>query len=80
VTRRGVEFNRTSDPEALTGRLADIVAHVANVLAVFGERLKTGEVIIIGSITPPVLLEAGETAFAHALDPIGEVRVNFRRN
>jgi len=80
VTRRGVEFNRTSDPEALTGKLADIVAHVANTLAAFGEKLKAGEVIIIGSITPPVLLEADETAFAHALDPIGEVRVNFTRD
>jgi len=74
-----VEFNRTSDPEALTGKLADIVAHVANTLAAFGEKLKAGEVIIIGSITPPVLLEADETGFAHALDPIGEVRVNFTR-
>ncbi len=77
VNRRGVEFNRTSDPEALTGKLVDIVAYVANLLAAFGERLKAGEVIIIGSITPPVLLEPDETAFAHALDPIGEVRVNF---
>lgn len=80
VTRRGVEFNRTSDPEALTGKLAAIVAHVANTLAAFGERLKAGEVIIIGSITPPVLLEPDETDFAHALDPIGEVRVNFTRD
>jgi len=80
VTRRGVEFNRTSDPEALTGKLTAIVAHVANTLAAFGERLRAGEVIIIGSITPPVLLEPDETAFAHALDPIGEVRVNFTRS
>ena len=80
VTRRGVEFNRTSDPEALTGKLADIVSYVANLLAAFGERLQMGEVIIIGSITPPVLLESDETAFAHALDPIGEVRVNFTRD
>ena len=80
VTRRGVEFSRTSDPEALTGRLADIVAHVANTLAAFGEKLKAGEVIIIGSITPPLMLEPDETAIAHALDPIGEVRVNFTRD
>ncbi len=79
VTRRGIEFNRTSDPEALTGKLVDIVAYVANLLAAFGERLKAREVIIIGSITAPVLLEGDETGFAHALDPIGEVRVNFTR-
>lgn len=80
VTRRGVEFNRTSDPEALTGKLAEIVAHVANTLAAFGERLKAGEVVITGSITPPVLLEPDETGFGHALDPVGEVRVNFTRD
>jgi 2-keto-4-pentenoate hydratase len=80
VTRRGIEFNRTSDPEALTGKLPDIVAHVANTLAAFGERLKANEVIIIGSITPPVMLEPDETALAHALDPIGEVQVNFTRD
>ena len=54
LTRRGAEANRTSDPEALTGKLVDIVAHVANTLAAFGEKLSTGDVIITGSITPPV--------------------------
>ena len=79
VTRRGIEFNRTDDPEALTGKLIDIVAYVANLLAAFGETLKAGDIVITGSITAPVLLEADETTFAHALDPIGEVRVAFTR-
>jgi 2-keto-4-pentenoate hydratase len=77
VTRRGIEFNRTDDPEALTGKLGAIVAHVANTLAAFGDTLRAGEIIITGSITAPVMLEADETEFAHALDPIGEVRVRF---
>jgi 2-keto-4-pentenoate hydratase len=80
VTRRGVEFNRTDDPEALTGKLLDIVAYVASLLAAFGETLKSSDLIITGSITAPVLLEADETAFAHALDPIGDVSVAFRRD
>jgi 2-keto-4-pentenoate hydratase len=80
VTRRGVEFNRTDDPEALTGKLLDIVAYVASLLAAFGETLKSSDLIISGSITAPVLLEADETAFAHALDPIGDVSVAFRRD
>jgi 2-keto-4-pentenoate hydratase len=80
VTRRGIEFNRTDEPEALTGKLLDIVAYVANLLAAFGETLKSGDIIITGSITAPVMLEADETAFAHALDPIGEVRVAFTRD
>lgn len=77
VIRRGEEFNSTSDPEALTGRLVDIVAHVADMLAAFGEGLKAGDIIIIGSITPPLMIEPDETALTHAIDPIGEVAVKF---
>lgn len=80
VSRRGIEFNRTDDPEALTGKLVDIVAYVANLLAAFGETLKGGDIVIAGSITAPVLLEGDETTFAHTLEPIGEVRVGFARD
>lgn len=79
VTRRGAEVSRTSDPEALTGKMGDIVSHVANTLSAFGEKLSAGDVVITGSITPPVMIEPDETAFAHAIDPIGEVRVTFTR-
>jgi len=79
VIRRGVETARTDDPEALTGKLGDIVAHVANTLAAFGEKLSSGDVIITGSITPPLMLEPDETELTHALDPIGEVSVSFSR-
>jgi 2-keto-4-pentenoate hydratase len=79
VMRRGAEVSRTTDPEALTGKLGDIVAHVANTLAAFGEKLVAGDIVITGSITPPPLIEADETSFGHALDPIGEVRVAFAR-
>ena len=79
VIRRGAETARTADPEALTGKLGDIVAHVANTLAAFGEKLSAGDVIITGSITPPLMIEADETALTHVLDPIGEVSVQFSR-
>ncbi len=79
LIRRGAETSRTTDPEALTGKLPDIVALVANTLAAFGEKLSAGDVIITGSITPPILIEADETQLAHAIDPIGEVSVQFSR-
>ena len=79
LIRRGAEAARTGDPEALTGKLTDIVAHVANTLAAFGEKLSAGDVIITGSITPPLILEPDETELTHALDPIGEVSVHFTR-
>lgn len=77
VTRRGALINTTTDPEALTGKAVDIVAHVAATLAAYGETLLPGDIIITGSITPPQMLEADDTAFVHALDPVGEVSIRF---
>ena len=77
LIRRGAQAANTTDPEALTGKLPDIVALVANTLAAYGEKLSAGDVIITGSITPPIILEPDETDLTHALDPIGEVSVNF---
>jgi 2-keto-4-pentenoate hydratase len=80
LIRRDQEAARTGDPEALTGKLIDIVAHVASTLAAFGEKLAAGDVIITGSITPPLMIESDETDIAHAIDPVGEVSVNFTRD
>ena len=80
VLRRGKETNVTTDPEALTGKLTDIVAHVASTLAAFGEKLAAGDVIITGSITPPLIIEPDETELVHVLEPIGEVSVRFSRD
>jgi 2-keto-4-pentenoate hydratase len=79
VFRREAEVARTSDPEAATGKLVDIVRHVADLLAAFGEKLSAGDVIIAGSVVPPMLVEADETGVAFALEPIGRVSVAFTR-
>jgi 2-keto-4-pentenoate hydratase len=79
VFRRDAEVGQTSDPEAATGKVVDIVRHVADVLAAFGERLSAGDVIIAGSVVPPLLVEADETGVAYALDPIGRISVAFAR-
>jgi 2-keto-4-pentenoate hydratase len=79
IIRRGAELARTTDPQANTGRWVDIVSHVANVLAAFGERLRAGEVIITGSVMPPIAIEPDEDGLAFALDPIGTISVNFKR-
>jgi 2-keto-4-pentenoate hydratase len=77
LIRRGAEASATTDPEALTGKLPDIVAHVANTLAAYGEKLAAGDVIITGSITPPIVIEKDESALTHILEPIGELSVEF---
>jgi 2-keto-4-pentenoate hydratase len=76
VARNGSAFAYTSDPQALTGDLIDIVRHVADTLAAFGETLRAGQIIITGSIVPPLWVEAGEE-IVFELAPVGSVSIRF---
>lgn len=78
IIRRGVEVARTSDPQANTGAWIDIVRHVADVLSAFGEQLRAGEIIITGSVVPPLAIEPDEDGLAFALDPVGTVSLLFK--
>jgi len=79
IIRRGGEFARTTDPQANTGAWVDIVSHVADVLAAFGERLRAGEIIMTGSVVPPIAIEPDEDGLAFALDPVGTISVKFSK-
>jgi 2-keto-4-pentenoate hydratase len=79
VIRRGAEFARTTEPQALTGDWVGIVQHVGNMLAAFGERLQAGQFIITGSVVPPLAIEPDEREVTFALDPVGSVSVRFQR-
>jgi 2-keto-4-pentenoate hydratase len=76
VFRNGAEMASTSEFEALTGELITIVGHVANLLAQFGEMLRGGEIIIAGSITPPIWVAPGESIGFH-LEPLAPISINF---
>jgi 2-keto-4-pentenoate hydratase len=79
VLRNGSEIANTSDPQALqklTGELIDIVRHTANLLAAFGESLQAGQIIIAGSIIPPILVEPGEEIVFN-LSPIDTISIRF---
>jgi 2-keto-4-pentenoate hydratase len=78
IMRHGKEFARTTDPQANTGQWVEIVRHVADVVGAFGERLAAGEIIITGSVVPPLTLEPGEDGIAFEVDPLGGVAVRFR--
>lgn len=80
VIRRGRIAAEAADPEALTGKVPNLLIHLANTLAAFGERLKAGDVVICGSIMPPPLIEPDETDFGYELRPIGAVSVQFFRS
>jgi len=76
IARNGSAFAQTSDPQALTGDLIEIVRHVADTLAALGQTLRAGQIIITGSIVPPLWVEAGEE-IVFKLDPVGSVSIRF---
>ena len=76
IYRNCREVAMTTDPQALTGDLIDIVRHVADLLAALGERLRAGEVIITGSIVPPLWIESEED-IRFTLEPIDTISINL---
>ena len=76
VNRSGTETTVT-DVEANTGFLTDIVAHIANSLAACGEQLRPGDVIICGSVVPPMMLTTDDGEVRFQLAPVGEVSVRI---
>lgn len=76
VVRNGSEIANTNDLEALTGEMIDIVGYVADLLGKHGELLRAGQIIITGSITPPIWVGPGEE-IVFDLSPIDTVSVHF---
>jgi len=77
VYRDGSEVAETTDLQALTGNMVDIVGHVADLLTALGDRLRAGEVIIMGSIIPPLWIESTEEIRYH-LEPIDMISVDIQ--
>lgn len=76
LLRDGEELAATDDPTALPGDLLQIVAYTADLLEQLGHRLRAGEVIITGSIVPPVRIEGGGS-FRYFLDPVGQIDITL---
>ena len=66
VCVNGVNIDIPDDLEANTGTIVDVIAMVANTLAAMGERLEAGELVIVGSIVPPLFPQAG-TSISYTL-------------
>jgi 2-keto-4-pentenoate hydratase len=71
LTRDGEELGRTDTPTALTGEYAQLVEVVRGVA---GDELRAGDVIITGSIFPPVEVRPGEAITAE-VTPLGSLTV-----
>lgn len=78
VHRDGSAVATTNDPQAAAGDLIANVMHVANVLAALGETLRAAEIVITGSIIPPIAAEP-PTEIRYTLDPIGTIAVELVR-
>lgn len=70
----GAEVADTTDLETLTGNLGDILGHAAALLAAAGERLRAGEVVIAGSVVPPIEISPGSEV-NYELSPLAPVTV-----
>jgi 2-keto-4-pentenoate hydratase len=66
----------TDDVTALAGDPIDLIRRVAAVLARFGRRLQSGQVVITGSIVQPISVSPGDW-IRFELEPIGAVEVVF---
>jgi 2-keto-4-pentenoate hydratase len=71
VSRNDEEIASVTNLEANTGRILELVAHVAGVLAAFGTGLRKGDVIICGSVIPPLELGRRDEKAAFHLDSKG---------
>jgi len=76
VYRNRQKIATVTDLQALTGNFIDIVQHVADLLGSMGQLLRAGEVIITGSILPPLWIETTEE-IEFELDPIDVLKVTL---
>ena len=73
----GRPHSATEDLEALTGPYPWIVSTVATTLDSVGERLRAGDVIITGSVIPPIRVEES-TEFSFTLQPFRPISTSLR--
>jgi 2-keto-4-pentenoate hydratase len=77
LTRSGADVPVPADLQTNIGDILNIVRHVADVAAAMGDRLRTGQFVICGSLTAPMLLEPSDTGIDYALEPIAPISVKF---
>jgi 2-keto-4-pentenoate hydratase len=80
ITRSGRNVEAPTDLEANIGEIAGLVRYVADLLGAFGETIRPGDLLITGSVTPPLVLQNDESEVSFTLDPVGSVSVRFARS
>jgi 2-keto-4-pentenoate hydratase len=72
----GEEVAANDDPATLTGEIVEVVRLTAETLDACGERLRAGEVVITGSMTPPQPVAAGQRVEVE-LGPLGRLALRL---
>jgi 2-keto-4-pentenoate hydratase len=70
------EETEVADPESLPGAIPEVLAHVAALLPEFGEELRPGDIVITGSIMPPLQVREGDRV-AYELEGVGSLSISF---
>jgi len=78
VSRNGAPYAAVDDVEANTGAFPAIVRHCAETLLGLGETLRKGDVIILGSVVPPIFRAPEDSEVSFAIDGVGSVSSRFR--
>ena len=76
VTVDGAPMTSTSELEALTGPLVEIVGYVAKYLVQLGCVLDAGDVLIAGSVVPPIPIQPGQE-LVYRLAPLDAISLTF---
>jgi 2-keto-4-pentenoate hydratase len=77
VTVDGVPTASTSNLERLTGEIVPIIGSLADLLARSGEALRAGDLVITGSVVPP-LAAVAPTEVSYRLAPLEPIKVSLR--
>jgi 2-keto-4-pentenoate hydratase len=77
VYRDGDEIARAKDPAQLTGDIIGVLQALADTLETNGETLKAGDIIITGSVVPPIDVAPGQHLRAE-MSPLGSIEVRFQ--
>jgi len=72
----GEQAAQTDDPAKLAGELVEVVRLTAELLEICGERLRAGEVVITGSVVPPLPVAPGQRVQVD-LAPLGTLTVQL---
>jgi len=76
LSREGIEFAHVTDLEANTGKIIGLIRELATSLSALGLQLGAGDVVITGSIVPPLFMEQPCT-ITYTLEPFDALAVRF---